>query len=106
MLGHHPNFSPIRRVIWPIPSRIFILPTAFAAPARPCSAARLNCSTAKRFWRPQNDGFLPRSEEHTSELQSQMRIPYAVFCLNKKIQSLLLQQKTNTTYLYKLLTKS
>src|SRR3546814_6562759 len=25
-----------------------------------------------------------RSEEHTSELQSQMRIPYAVFCLNKK----------------------
>src|SRR3546814_6983562 len=25
-----------------------------------------------------------RSEEHTSELQSQMRIPYAVFCLKKK----------------------
>src|SRR3546814_2928113 len=34
-------------------------------------------------------GFLPavgtlRSEEHTSELQSLMRISYAVFCLNKK----------------------
>src|SRR3546814_9619389 len=27
---------------------------------------------------------LPRSEEHTSELQSLMRISYAVFCLNKK----------------------
>src|SRR3546814_5291828 len=26
-----------------------------------------------------------RSEEHTSELQSLMRISYAVFCLNKKI---------------------
>src|SRR3546814_7820067 len=26
----------------------------------------------------------PRSEEHTSELQSLMRIPYAVFCLKKK----------------------
>src|SRR3546814_5289725 len=26
---------------------------------------------------------LPRSEEHTSELQSQMRISYAVFCLKK-----------------------
>src|SRR3546814_5225820 len=26
----------------------------------------------------------PRSEEHTSELQSLMRISYAVFCLNKK----------------------
>src|SRR3546814_10713266 len=28
----------------------------------------------------------PRSEEHTSELQSLMRISYAVFCLHKKIK--------------------
>src|SRR3546814_8785460 len=28
-----------------------------------------------------------RSEEHTSELQSLMRRPYAVFCLKKKILS-------------------
>src|SRR3546814_1903981 len=28
-----------------------------------------------------------RSEEHTSELQSLMRISYAVFCLKKKINS-------------------
>src|SRR3546814_6253822 len=27
---------------------------------------------------------IPRSEEHTSELQSLMRISYAVFCLKKK----------------------
>src|SRR3546814_9031706 len=33
-----------------------------------------------------------RSEEHTSELQSLMRISYAVFCLKKKI---------NTTYCVK-----
>src|SRR3546814_3558538 len=32
-----------------------------------------------RLVRPQ-----PRSEEHTSELQSLMRISYAVFCLKKK----------------------
>src|SRR3546814_9373961 len=32
-----------------------------------------------------------RSEEHTSELQSLMRISYAVFCLKKKQQD---QQKT------------
>src|SRR3546814_3437633 len=32
-----------------------------------------------------------RSEEHTSELQSLMRISYAVFCLKKK-------KKTNATY--------
>src|SRR3546814_10536797 len=31
--------------------------------------------------------FSPRSEEHTSELQSLMRISYAVFCLKKKIPS-------------------
>src|SRR3546814_10843146 len=29
----------------------------------------------------------PRSEEHTSELQSLMRISYAVFCLKKKIKT-------------------
>src|SRR3546814_1328336 len=29
-----------------------------------------------------------RSEEHTSELQSLMLIPYAVFCLKKKIHRL------------------
>src|SRR3546814_973662 len=28
--------------------------------------------------------YRPRSEEHTSELQSLMRISYAVFCLKKK----------------------
>src|SRR3546814_4752713 len=28
--------------------------------------------------------FILRSEEHTSELQSLLRISYAVFCLNKK----------------------
>src|SRR3546814_6375935 len=29
----------------------------------------------------------PRSEEHTSELQSLMRISYAVFCLKKKMKA-------------------
>src|SRR3546814_10244242 len=32
-----------------------------------------------------------RSEEHTSELQSLMRISYAVFCLNKKHQTTTIQ---------------
>src|SRR3546814_6045788 len=40
------------------------------------------------------DLYLPmRSEEHTSELQSLMRISYAVFCLKKK--------KTKIAQLYK-----
>src|SRR3546814_4243616 len=33
---------------------------------------------------PAPAGMDPRSEEHTSELQSLMRISYAVFCLKKK----------------------
>src|SRR3546814_4918799 len=33
-------------------------------------------------------GLAPRSEEHTSELQSLMRISYAVFCLKKKINNI------------------
>src|SRR3546814_8035513 len=38
------------------------------------------------------DAFAERSEEHTSELQSLMRISYAVFCLKTK--------KTRMTYTY------
>src|SRR3546814_9276226 len=40
-----------------------------------------------------------RSEEHTSELQSLMRISYAVFCLkkNKTQQSKNLPKRTNNT---------
>src|SRR3546814_6553004 len=34
--------------------------------------------------RNQADWDRPRSEEHTSELQSLMRLSYAVFCLKKK----------------------
>src|SRR3546814_8342061 len=41
------------------------------------SAIHLRCSAAVSVDRP-------RSEEHTSELQSLMRISYAVFCLKKK----------------------
>src|SRR3546814_6820702 len=37
-----------------------------------------------------------RSEEHTSELQSLMRISYAVFCLKKKKKTQNTQHKTNT----------
>src|SRR3546814_20977974 len=36
-----------------------------------------------------------RSEEHTSELQSLMRISYAVFCLKKKKQKLIRLPQSN-----------
>src|SRR3546814_962512 len=38
----------------------------------------------------------PRSEEHTSELQSLMRISYAVFCLKKKKNLLEMIQSMHT----------
>src|SRR3546814_2244368 len=42
-----------------------------------------------------NDARAERSEEHTSELQSLMRISYAVFCLKKNIT-----HNTNTHFSY------
>src|SRR3546814_10581171 len=38
-----------------------------------------------------------RSEEHTSELQSLMRISYAVFCLKKKNKKCILHITINTS---------
>src|SRR3546814_7709147 len=42
-------------------------------------------------------GIEVRPEEHTSELQSLMRISYAVFCLKKK-SKLILNDKRNNQY--------
>src|SRR3546814_10226042 len=43
------------------------------------------------------DRVLDRSEEHTSELQSLMRISYAVFCLKKKnIRQITLQMSSRS----------
>src|SRR3546814_10881802 len=50
------------------------------------------CSTATPAGQPlRTEADCKRSEEHTSELQSLMRISYAVFCLKKKNK-----QHTNT----------
>src|SRR3546814_9968936 len=63
----------------------------------------------RRAWQARSFGRLhrryTRSEEHTSELQSLMRISYAVFCLKKKkiniqhIWSVSLQDTLLITYL-------
>src|SRR3546814_2115273 len=45
-------------------------------------------------------GSEPRSEEHTSELQSLMRISYAVFCLKKKKHNTnILTARRNNTHM-------
>src|SRR3546814_2879303 len=45
-----------------------------------------------------NDDRMTRSEEHTSELQSLMRISYAVFCLKKKKKRQSTTPKLDTSY--------
>src|SRR3546814_7384189 len=53
---------------------------------RHSSGARIRFAKGerKRFARKLSCVGMFRSEEHTSELQSLMRLSYAVFCLNKK----------------------
>src|SRR3546814_9591472 len=50
----------------------------FLAPLAAQLKARIKRAPGRAAFHP------PRSEEHTSELQSLMRISYAVFCLNRK----------------------
>src|SRR3546814_8961104 len=49
-------------------------------------------AAARQGWLDQ----IQSSEEHTSELQSLMRISYAVFCLKKKIYTVLLSASRPT----------
>src|SRR3546814_3089039 len=51
---------------------------SFAQATQPPSIGAMDLRTRRLFH------MLARSEEHTSELQSLMRISYAVFCLQKK----------------------
>src|SRR3546814_1893381 len=48
------------------------------------SKANPSKAAAELGWRAESSMAQVRSEEHTSELQSLMRISYAVFCLKKK----------------------
>src|SRR3546814_5750633 len=70
------------------PSAIFFAPRRL----RPC-----NVFFGIGMWSvSRKHGLSPRSEEHTSELQSLMRISYAVFCLKKKIkQKTIMKHITN-----------
>src|SRR3546814_5539044 len=50
-----------------------------------------------------SDSHAARSEEHTSELQSLMRISYAVFCLKKKTHNTQILTRTLCTIIYYIL---
>src|SRR3546814_1478176 len=51
---------------------------------RGAMAQEIYFATNRRVVKDGADAEISRSEEHTSELQSLMRISYAVFCLKKK----------------------
>src|SRR3546814_6580678 len=54
------------------------------------------CAAAHAHWRRRQDLHADgKSEEHTSELQSLMRISYAVFCLKTKKKKKYTQYTTN-----------
>src|SRR3546814_4979987 len=74
---------------------LFPYTTLFRSPDRPESASSPWSTDRYRTWhcdqrpgqwmcRARRNCRAHRSEEHTSELQSLMRISYAVFCLKKK----------------------
>src|SRR3546814_9584395 len=60
-----------------------------------CLSIRSDCACNTQVWpldcshSDQKNATNRRSEEHTSELQSLMRISYAVFCLKKKKQDII-----------------
>src|SRR3546814_10241171 len=71
---------------------VVLLPAPLG-PIRPrISFRRTSKSRSDTATRPPKTRVRPRSEEHTSELQSLMRNSYAVFCLKKK------KTKTYTHY--------
>src|SRR6184192_4957195 len=51
---------------------------------RPCATAGTSGRHRHGTSRASRRGSSPRSEEHTSELQSPIDLSYAVFCLKKK----------------------
>src|SRR3546814_2857293 len=64
-------------------------PPTCSPPAAINTSAAAGTTIENRLFQPANGSMLKgcqllRSEEHTSELQSLMRISYAVFCLKKK----------------------
>src|SRR3546814_2079944 len=65
-------------------------------PRQPPTRAKCPVRAQQFVAAPGTDMRVHRSEEHTSELQSLMRISYAVFCLKKKKQKQQLTTRDNT----------
>src|SRR3546814_5603994 len=84
----------------PAPTRIATFSPALSTSAARCRSTSVGTTVGGVQPTPEKTApcFLggSRSEEHTSELQSLMRISYAVFCLKKKKHQSYNQQPTHT----------
>src|SRR3546814_7246607 len=67
-----------------IPPGVPRCPVRWPEVRRTVPVPTLRAGTTLISTRRRGDRWFGRSEEHTSELQSLMRISYAVFCLKKK----------------------
>src|SRR3546814_3239896 len=84
---------------------LFPYTTLFRSTSSACRCRLRSCPPRSLPWREPRCGWRPpdrrcpsaRSEEHTSELQSLMRISYAVFCLKKKKKVKQKNKKINIT---------
>src|SRR3546814_7181950 len=74
-------------------------PISTSSRSRPSPARSTSTSST-------SPGSRRRSEEHTSELQSLMRISYAVFCLKKKNKQSEQYKKNTTTQQHNILKQS
>src|SRR3546814_1997605 len=95
MLDGHGSRRPLRGLLTMrffifVPPKIYLILRSTAG-RQPGRASRPACAKPKRLrfggGRRTHSAVQHRSEEHTSELQSLMRISYAVFCLKKKTQN-------------------
>src|SRR3546814_5869875 len=95
----HFNSSSAESALPPAATRTFFLPLRFARCAvgiiRWCLLWCTGIGLRPEFWLR-----LRRSDEHTSELQSLMRISYAVFCLKKKKYNYIILIPTTPIFYY------
>src|SRR3546814_2705070 len=92
-LGTRSGLPCVERLHAHSPAMRIVVLTGYASIATAVEAIKLGAS--HYLVKPSNTDDIEhaRSEEHTSELKSLMRISYAVFCLKKKTHT----YRTNTT---------
>src|SRR3546814_7125115 len=83
--GTQPTLTQVPPMVpWPISATLAPSSAAVIAAENPAEPAPITATSYPS--RPTRRSQQSRSEEHTSELQSLMRISYAVFCLKKTQQ--------------------